>query len=161
MISDPFPGSPLGTALLLKKRRAQVSSHNSQHLTELPRGRKQIPAEQRLCLTSFVHPGAVPEDVSRSDGGVLASTRKLCNSNIYNTNMHFLFQTNILCSSGNAPVVLPTIAPLSMVLFSPVLAVLSRDNVLLQRLSTDTGNRLPPSTAPCSVVTGRPTTGLL
>lgn len=97
--------------------------------------------------------------MSRSDGGELAATRKLCNSDIYNTNIHFLFQTNILCSSGNASVAFPTIASLSRVLFSPVMLVqpaLPHDSVPLQRLSTDTGKRLPPNTAPCSVGTGRP-----
>lgn len=60
MTSGLFPGPLPGTALLPKKRRAQISTHNNPHSAQLPRGSEQIPAEQTLYLTSFVHPGAVP-----------------------------------------------------------------------------------------------------
>lgn len=60
MISGLFPGPLPGTALRPKKRRAQISTHNNPHSAQLPRGSEQIPAEQTLYLTSFVHPGAVP-----------------------------------------------------------------------------------------------------
>lgn len=47
---------------------------------------------------------------------------KLRSSNIYNTNVYFLFQTHILCSLGNASVAFPIFASLCTVFFSPVMA---------------------------------------
>lgn len=83
----------------------------------------------------------------------------------------FTVQTCITCSRPTSSVVqempLWPFPPLLLFswCFSPQLClvqpVLPHGNVLLQRLRTDTGNRLPPNTTPCSVVTGRPTTGLL
>lgn len=59
-ISGLFPGFLPGTVQLPKKRRAQISTHNSPHLAQLAGGSEQIPVEQTLYLTSFVPPGAVP-----------------------------------------------------------------------------------------------------
>lgn len=59
-ISDLFPGFLPGTAQLPKKRRAQISTHDSPHLAQLPGGSEQIPVEQMLHFTSFAPPGAVP-----------------------------------------------------------------------------------------------------